>query len=130
MPARTCPALASEFRNGRPLSPPSGACPADKRFVGRTKLNRISVGDPLGYHSFVERTTPAGIQLPQFPIQLLRLEDRRVVTRYAIKRLRQGRLPPVMLREGSGQECLAFSPKLAHPTRRRQVVEHQECPAA
>jgi hypothetical protein len=25
-----------------------------------------------------------------------------------------------MLRDGSGQECLAFSPRLTHPTRRRQ----------
>src|ERR1017187_9301960 len=113
MPARTCPALASEFRNGRHLTArPAVLDPADKRFVGRTKLNRISVGDPLGHHSFVERTTPAPIQLPQLPIQFLRLEGRWVVTRYAIKRLRQGRLAVIMFGEGLGQECLALAPRL------------------
>src|ERR1039457_5945928 len=116
MHARTSPALASEFRTERALSPPMGACPADKRVVGRTKLSRISVGDPLGYHSFVERTAPAGIQLPQFPIQFLRLESRWVVTRYAIKRLRQGRLPVIMLGEGLGQEFLALAPRLPRHT--------------
>ena len=52
-----------------PSLSPAVLDPTDNRWVGGTPLHGIGVGGPLGHHTFVERTTPAGIQLPQLPIE-------------------------------------------------------------
>ena len=118
--------MVSGFRRGVPSASPAVLDPADKLLAGGTQLQGIGVGEPLGHQTFVERTIPARIQLPQLPIQLLRAYGRRVMRPYTIKGLRQGHLPVIMLREGRGQEFLAFSQRRTRHARSLDVIEHQQ----
>src|SRR6266566_565237 len=86
--------------------------PTDELLRRRTELNWIWVGGPFGHQPLVKEAIPASIELPQFPIERVRISSLRIQRAHTIKLLRQRRLYVIMCREGLGQKFLALPQRL------------------
>ena len=52
--------------------------PTDELLLRRPELNWIGVGGPFGHQPLVKEAIPASIELPQFPIERMRISLIRV----------------------------------------------------
>src|SRR5712691_7225412 len=97
--------------------------PTDELLLWRTELNWIWVGGPFGHQPLVKEAIPTSIELPQVPIERVRIGSVRVQRAHTIKLLRQGRLCVIMCREGLGQKFLALPQRLVRST---DAIKHQQ----